>query len=270
MARTDTELLTAVRAGETAAVDELLARHEHQLYRFGLRMCGDEDAAREVLQETLLAAFKGLAGFRGDAQLSTWLYQIARSYCIKARRKHVGEPSQLDALDQVEVAQLRSEAPAADAQLHAREIGNALQTAIAALPPHYREVVVLKDVEGLSLEEMAVVLGEELAGVKSRLHRARLELRSHLAGLLGEGASGTEAPCPELAQELAAYAAQEIDQATCVRIEAHLSTCPRCAGACETLQKTVSLCRRIPGGEVPPAVRSAVRSALLAVVRQAS
>ena len=84
----DAELITRARAGDRRAIDELLARYEPNIYRFGLRMCGDEDAAREVLQETLLAAFRYLSGFRGDAALSTWLYQIARSFCIKERRGH--------------------------------------------------------------------------------------------------------------------------------------------------------------------------------------
>src|SRR4051812_46387452 len=86
MHRSDAELITDARAGDRAAIDELLTRYEPSIYRFGLRMCGDEEAAREVLQETLLAAFRHLSGFRGDATLSTWLFQIARSFCIKERR----------------------------------------------------------------------------------------------------------------------------------------------------------------------------------------
>ncbi|MBZ0235393.1 MAG: sigma-70 family RNA polymerase sigma factor, partial [Deltaproteobacteria bacterium] len=82
----DLELITAARSGDRAAIDELLARYEPAIYRFGLRMCGDEESAREVLQETMLAAFRHLPGFRADARLSTWLYQIARSFCIKERR----------------------------------------------------------------------------------------------------------------------------------------------------------------------------------------
>jgi RNA polymerase sigma-70 factor, ECF subfamily len=99
--------------------------------------------------------------------------------------------------------------------------------------------------------------------VKSRLHRARGGLRQAVATLLGpEGWTGASEPCPELADELANYAAGDIDQATCAHIEEHLARCARCSGACETLQKTVSLCRRIPGDAVPAAVRAAVRAAL--------
>src|SRR5258708_39453515 len=92
MERSDAELLEAVRQGDRSAIDEILERHERQIYRFGLRMCGNEDDAREVLQETLLAAFRGLPSFRGDAALSTWLYQIARSFCGAAARRWRGRP----------------------------------------------------------------------------------------------------------------------------------------------------------------------------------
>jgi RNA polymerase sigma-70 factor (ECF subfamily) len=249
---TDADLIEAARAGDRAAIDELLARHEQQIYRFGLRMCGDEESAREVLQETMLAAFRNLPGFRGDAALSTWLYQIARSFCIKERR---GERP-MAALDE----QVADPAPAPDRQVHAREIGAALAKAIASLPTEQREVLVLRDVEGLSADEAAQVIGIEVGALKSRLHRARMALREALVGVLD--ARATE-PCRELAHELSAYAGAEIDQATCAQIEAHLAGCERCTGACDTLQRTVSMCRSIPGDTVPSPVRAAVRAAIL-------
>lgn len=261
VSRSDSELLEAVRKGDRAAIEELLGRYEASIYRFGLRMCGNEDAAREVLQETLLAAFRNLPTFRGEAAISTWLYQIARSFCIKERRgEHPTEP-----LEGKLGERLAEPSAAPDAHAHARQIGAALAAAIGALPPDYREALVLRDVEGLSAEEAAEVIGIEVGALKSRLHRARAQLRSELAALLGDAEVGP-APCPELAQELGAYAAAEIDQAACVRIEEHLSRCPRCAGACETLKRTVSLCRRIPGGEVPAPVRTAVRHAIRALM----
>lgn len=168
----DHGLLTAARAGDRAALDALLARYQPAIYRFGLHMCGDEESAREVLQETLLAAFRHLPGFRGDAALSTWLYQIARSFCIKERR--AAHPAV--ALDE----QLADPALAPDGQTHAHEVGAALVAAIRALPADQREVLVLRDVEGLSAEEAAHVIGIEVGALKSRLHRARSALRERL------------------------------------------------------------------------------------------
>ena len=190
--RSDDELVDAARTGDRAAIDELLARHEQQIYRFGLRMCGDEESAREVLQETMLAAFRHLPGFRGEAALSTWLYQIARSFCIKERRG-TRPTAQLD-------ERAPDPAPLSDRQAHAREIGAALAKAIASLPTDQREVLVLRDVEGLSAGEAAQVIGIEVGALKSRLHRARTALRQALVGVID---ARETAPCRELAHELA-------------------------------------------------------------------
>jgi RNA polymerase sigma-70 factor (ECF subfamily) len=261
MSSPDSELLAAVHRGDTGALDELLARHQKSIYRFGLRMCGNEEDARDVLQETLLAAFRGIGDFRGDARLSTWLFQIARGFCSKSRRRLSGEPAQHDELDAPEAQQLAVQGEGPDARAHAREIGRALQAAIAALPEASREVVVLRDVEGLSAEEAARVLQIDVGALKSRLHRARLELREGLAGLLEPSEEGP-GPCPELAQELSAYAAADIDRATCAAVEAHLARCPKCTQACDQLKRSVSLCQALPGGDVPEVVQRAVRHAL--------
>lgn len=247
----DAVLIAAAQAGDRPAVEELLARYQERIYRFGLRMCGDEDSAREVLQETMLAAFRNLPGFRGQASLSTWLYQIARSFCIKERRG-TRPAAQLE-------ADLVDATPAPDLQVHARQVGQALAAAIRELAPEQREVLVLRDVEGLSAQQAAEVIGIEVGALKSRLHRARMALREKLAGVV----TTSPEPCPELAHELTAYAASEIDQATCVKIEEHLKTCARCAGACDALQRSVSMCKSIPGDAVPASVVAAVRGAIL-------
>ena len=259
---TDDQLMEAARSGDDKALEELLGRHEKQVYRFGLRMCGSEEDAKEVLQETLLAAFRGIHAFRGDAELSTWLYTVARTHCLRLRRRSVGAPKEFQPLDSPEATGVAAADAAPDMVSHARQMGEVLQAAILALPEAQREVLILRDVEGLTAEEAAQVVGIEVGALKSRLHRARLQLREHLSILLGEGAQAKAQACPELAQELAAFAAQEVDQATCVRLEEHLSRCPRCAQACDSLKRTVSLCRRIPGDEVPAPVRTAVRQTL--------
>jgi RNA polymerase sigma-70 factor, ECF subfamily len=254
----DAALLARVQAGDRHALDELLARVEPRVYRFGLRMCGNPSDAQDVLQETLLAAFKNLKDFRGDAQLSTWLFQIARSFCTKQRRRHEGEPAQHASLEAAQ--SVPDSAPSNDARAHARQVGEVISAAIATLPEEAREAIVLRDVEGLSAEEAALVVGIEVGALKSRLHRARLGLKQQLSAVLD--AEPGAITCPELAHELAAYAGSDIDQAACDRIEKHLATCPNCRDACDALKRTVSLCRAIPGGEVPMPVKAAVRQAL--------
>jgi RNA polymerase sigma-70 factor (ECF subfamily) len=197
MAATDAALIAAAKTGDRQALDALLARYEERIYRFGLRMCGDEESAREVLQETMIAAFRHLPGFRRQAALSTWLFQIARSFCIKERRG----VRPMVALDPA----LADPAPTPEVHAHAREIGERLSAAIAELAPEQREVLVLRDVEGLSAEEAADVVGIDVGALKSRLHRARTALRARLAATI----VAAPEPCPDLAHELTAHAASE-------------------------------------------------------------
>lgn len=255
----DEVLLERVRRGDRSALEAVLERYEHRIYRFGLRMCGHEEDAREVLQETLLSAYRHLGSFRGDAHLSTWLYQVARSFCIKQRRRREGEPTAFEALETAQAQRVENEV---DEQAHAREVGTLLQAVINSLAEDAREALVLRDVEGVSAEAAAQIIGIEVGALKSRLHRARMTVKRHLADVLDEHAAPIA--CPELAAELSAYAASEIDQAACETIERHLAGCARCAAACDALKRTVSLCRSIPGGEIPAAVKASVRSAVRA------
>jgi RNA polymerase sigma-70 factor (ECF subfamily) len=262
MTTEDTQLLMRAKDGDRGAAQALLERYEARVYRFALRMCATPEDARDVLQETLLAAYKGLATFRGEASFSTWLFQVARSFATKARRTRVGEPAHVDSLDAPEVralAQSESESPYERAR--GGEVGAVLRAALAALPADYREVLLLKDVEGLSAEEVAEVVGEKVPAVKSRLHRARLELRRLVTPVLGEG-DVRPAPCPELAEELAGYAAGEIDRLSCERMEAHMARCSRCEEACEGLKATVRMCSRAEDDEVPGPIQAAIRQAL--------
>jgi RNA polymerase sigma-70 factor (ECF subfamily) len=193
-----------------------------------------------------------------------------RRYCLRSRRRTLREPERVEPLEKPEAAAVPSDQAQPDAEAHAREIGKLLQSTILTLSEPLREVLILRDVEGLSAEDAAHLIGIEVGALKSRLHRARMELRQKLVHLLGRhGELASAAPCPDLAEELAAYAAEEIDQATCARIEEHLKRCTRCAAACDTLQRTVSFCRQVPGGEVPAPVRAAVRAALLGTRRDA-
>jgi RNA polymerase sigma-70 factor (ECF subfamily) len=259
------QLIEAARAGRRGAVEALLQRHEPRIYRFALRMCGQPEDARDVLQETLIAAYKGLGDFRGDASLSTWLFQVARSFCSKARRTRAGQPQSMESLDTPEAGKLAlPETESPDERAESRETGEVLRAALATLPANYREVLLLKDVEGLSAEEVADVLGEKVPAVKSRLHRARLELRKLLTGVLG-GERPETAPCPELAEELAGYAAGDIDRTTCEQMEAHMARCTRCARACDSLKATVMMCSRVEGDEVPAPIRASIRQSIAAL-----
>lgn len=147
-------LLEAARAGDPGALERLLEQHEPRVYRFARRMCRHHEDAEDVLQESLLAAARGLSGFRGASSLSTWLFTIARSHCIKKRRRSRFAPTEvsLDAGEADAARERPDPAPDPEQALHARRLETALEQAIAGLDRKYREVFVLRDVEGLTAQ----------------------------------------------------------------------------------------------------------------------
>ncbi|WP_338864097.1 RNA polymerase sigma factor [Myxococcus stipitatus] len=179
--QSDAALVAAARKGDREALEALLARYASPVYRFGVRLCGSEEVARDVLQETLMTAFRGLHAFREQAQLSTWLYQVARSHCSRERRREArgGVPVSLD--EEAARAVPSGERPL-DEAAHARKLGAEIRDALASLSATDREALLLRDVEGLSAEEAARATGIDVRAHKSRLHRARMRLRAKLDG----------------------------------------------------------------------------------------
>lgn len=266
---TDDTLLAAARAGDGAALETLLDRHQAQIYRFGVKMCRDPEDAKDVLQDTLLAMARNVRDFRGASSLSTWLYTIARSFCIKKRRRSKLGPDRqrsLDAEAAGEAARLEDPAQGPDRSLASKQVEHALEQAIAALEPMYREVLVLRDIEGLTAPEVAEVLGITVQAVKSRLHRARLAVRARVEPLLGisrEPAAGPPGTCPDVLSLFSQHLEDEISASTCAEMERHLEACGRCRGACDALKRTLALCRTVgPEVAVPPAVQASVKVAL--------
>ncbi len=273
----DEALLEGARRGDRPALERLLARHQRRVYRFGLKMCRDPEDAQDVLQDTLLAVARGVKDFRGASSVSTWLYTIARSFCIKKRRRSKFAPAEeasLDGESATEVREIADTARGPEESLAGRQIEAALEKAIGDLAPMYREVLVLRDVEGLTAPEAAEVLGLTIEAVKSRLHRARVALREALAPLLGvpeptapatphraETAAG-EAACPDIVALFSRHLEGEISAGVCADMEKHLQACELCRSRCDSLQRTLALCRRAPLPEVPAPVQVSVKQAL--------
>lgn len=267
----DAELLTLARNGDKAALTALLERHQAQVYRFGMRMCRDPEDAQDVLQETLLAMARGVRDFRGASSISTWLYTIARSFCIKKRRrsKFAPEETSLDAAA-TSAESLMDPAQHPDEALAGKQVEQALEQAIHALDPNQREVLILRDVEGLTAPEVAEVLGISVQAVKSRLHRARIAVRDSVSPVLGVP---TDAPastdsCPDVLTLFSQHIEDEISSDVCLEMERHLERCTRCRGACDSLKRTLALCRTAAGDtEVPAPVQMKVRRAVQEFLR---
>ena len=257
-------LVELARSGDRKALERLLARYQPHIYRFGMKMCGDPEDAKDVLQETMLAVARNVGDFRGGSSVTTWLYTIARSFCIKKRRRSKFAPEHEASLQseegEREVRALADQARGPDELLAGRQIEAALEGAIGSLAPMYREVLVLRDVEGLSAPEVSEVLGISVEAVKSRLHRARVSVRNEVAPLLGVPEPSPR--CPDVVTLLSRHMEGEISADLCAQMESHLAGCPGCQSTCDSLRKTLALCRANPEPKVPGAVQASVRKAV--------
>jgi RNA polymerase sigma-70 factor (ECF subfamily) len=158
------------------------------MYRFANRLCGETEAAKDLVQETFLQAYRGFERFRGEARVSTWLYAIASRACMRMRRKRKGAPERELSLDEFVPTsdgefrlQIPVEGLSPQEALENKELRQALDAAIDKLPPKYKMVLVLRDMEGLSAKEVGTIMGLQERAVKSRLHRARLFVRRELS-----------------------------------------------------------------------------------------
>jgi RNA polymerase sigma-70 factor (ECF subfamily) len=172
------ELVAAAQDGDREAFDELVRVTYAESYTLALRLTGNEEDARDVVQEAYFRAFRGLKRFRGDAQFSTWMYRITANCAathLGKRNKHRHEV--LDELDPV-----ADERPASDPSLQAdaTALRERLSLALEALPAKLRQVVVLRDIYDLPHEAIAAELGISETAAKVRLHRARKKLREDL------------------------------------------------------------------------------------------
>lgn len=170
------------------AFDRLYRDHVDRIYRFAQRLCGQVEDAKDLVQDTFLNAYRGLEQFRGDAQVSTWLYRIAARACLRLRRKRKGEPNRELSLEEFIptsegefLLQIPTDGLTPEEALENKELRRALHQAIQKLPNKYRLVLVLRDMEGLTAKEVGTIIGLNERAVKSRLHRARLFVRRELS-----------------------------------------------------------------------------------------
>lgn len=180
----DDELLGRAQAGDMSAFEVLVERHRGRLYGLALRMLNSDDDAAEVLQDTFISAYRNLHSFRGEAQFGSWVHRIAANHALmKLRHRKVvsAVESPLEEPRFNERGSLMDEVSDfkdAEGEAMDHELRRAIEEATARLGDDYREVFVLRDLEGLSYEEIAELTGITVAAVKSRLHRARLALRA--------------------------------------------------------------------------------------------
>jgi RNA polymerase sigma-70 factor (ECF subfamily) len=259
------EIEQAVRLlqrGDDAALEQALSLLQNTVFSFSMRVCGQREDAEDTMQEVLLKSVPHLPKFDSPKALVVWLYKVAKNRCLMSRRKELEQMGSEGSINP-EAFAIRSE-----------EAGR-LRYAIQRLPPQYRIVLVLRDMEGLTDEEVAEITGLRSGTVRVRLHRARLFVRKELVKRLklrsGRAAVAMRAPsqeqpgneqprparCKAMFAELSNYLDEQLDDSLCEELERHLGGCEPCKAFLSSLEATIEQCRTAP--MLSPASKKAVR-----------
>lgn len=190
----DREYVSLCRRGDVDAFAVLVRRYERRMFNIAYRVIGNYDEAGEVVQDAFISAYKNIKGFKGEARFSTWLYAIcinhARNRLKRLKTRRYWEGRSLDDPIMTPDGELSadppSNEPSALERLEAREVQQKVQGCINALDAEFKEVLVLRDIQGFSYEEISAVLKVPEGTVKSRLFRARDAMRACLQGALGD------------------------------------------------------------------------------------
>ncbi len=259
-----------LQRGDDAALEQALALLQNTVFAFSMRVCGQRQDAEDTMQEVLLKSVPHLPKFESPKALVVWLYKVAKNRCLMSRRRSRFAPHpdlSLEELmpDRKELKQLGTDGginPEAFA-IRSEEAGR-LRDAIQRLPPQYRIVLVLRDMEGLTDEEVAEITGLRSGTVRVRLHRARLFVRKELMkGLkprsrraaIASRESPEEQPsneqarparCKAMFAELSNYLDEQLDDSLCEELERHLGGCEPCKVFLSSLEATIEQCRTAP------------------------
>ena len=175
-------LVQQARQGDEGAFAALVEQNQGRIYHLALRMTGNPDDAAELCQEAFLNAWKGLGKFQGESSFSTWLYRLTSNACVdllrrEGRHRGAAGPSLNDEESDLH---LPDDAPGPQEQAERRELREQIETALQALTPEHRQVLVLREMHQLSYDEIAQVLKLDVGTVKSRINRGRKRLRKIL------------------------------------------------------------------------------------------
>ena len=259
------QAIVLLRQGDDAALEKALALLQSTVFSFSMKVCGQREDAEDTMQEVLVKSVPHLPKFDSPKALIVWLYKVAKNRCLMNRRRSKFAPTQelsLDTLmpDRKELEQL-SASGSINPEVFAIRSQEAwrLRDAIQKLPPQYRIVLVLRDMEGLTDDEVAEITGLRSVNVRVRLHRARLFVRKELMKAWKPSRSQTvqanvplranpakPARCKAMFAELSNYLDDRLDDSLCEELERHLDGCGPCKAFLATLEATIEQCRKSP------------------------
>ena len=249
-----------MQRGDDEALEQALALLQNTVFSFSMRVCGQREDAEDTMQEVLVKSVPYLPKFDSPKALLVWIYKVAKNRCLMSRRRSKFAPNQELSLEELMPDRKELEGLGTDGSVNpemfairSQEAGR-LRAAIQKLPPQYRIVLVLRDMEGLTDEEVAEITGLRPGTVRVRLHRARLFVRKELMRgwkprlrkvVEGVAASAQPRPkpCKEMFAELSDYLDELLDDSLCDELEQHLGGCEPCKVFLASLEATIDQCR---------------------------
>jgi RNA polymerase sigma-70 factor (ECF subfamily) len=275
------EAVQLLQRGDNSSVEQALALLQDTVFSFSMRVCGQREDAEDTMQEVLLKSVPRLSKFQSPKALLVWLYKVAKNRCLMSRRKSKFAPAHELSLEELmpdrhELGQLSSDGRIDPEAFTIRsEEAALLRNAIQKLPSQYRIVLVLRDMEGLTDEEVAEITGIRSGTVRVRLHRARLFVRKELmrAWVPRQQKSAQDRTiarekvrpgrCKAMFAELSDYLDEQLDDSLCEEIEHHMDGCGPCQVFVATLQATIEHCRKLQQDCPRRAVSSRLREELM-------
>jgi RNA polymerase sigma-70 factor, ECF subfamily len=276
------QVVELIQRRDPQSLEEALALLQNTVFSFSMKVCGQRQDAEDTMQEVLLQSIPNLPKFDSPKALMVWLYKVAKTRCLMSRRKSKFAPREALSLqelmpDRRELETLSGKPEGTpETVFERRENAKRLREAVRKLPPEYRLILVLHDMEELSDPDIAEITGLRQGTIRVRLHRARLFVRKELAkqeALRHRGHMAThpiavpalprERRCKELFAELSNYLDEELDDSLCAELEKHMDGCEPCQGFLASLETAINQCRTAPNEAPDPRTAARLRQELL-------
>lgn len=276
------QVVQLVQRKDRESIEQALALLQNTVFSFSMKVCGQRQDAEDIMQEVLVKSVPNLPKFDSPRALMVWLYKVAKTRCLMSRRKSKFAPKEALSLEELmpdrqELEKLSGSAePTPETWLMRRENAKQLGDAIQQLPPEYRLILVLHDMEELSDKDIAEITGLRPGTIRVRLHRARLFVRKELAkgdrrsvraGAKKQTAMAQVHPrersCKQMFAELSNYLDEDLDDSLCAEMEKHVEGCEPCKAFLASLEETIETCRTASNEAPDPRVTAKLRRNLL-------
>jgi RNA polymerase sigma-70 factor, ECF subfamily len=278
------KVVDLIQKKDPKSLEEALTLLQTTVFSFSMRVCGQRQDAEDTMQEVLLKSIPNLPKFENPKALVTWLYKVAKNRCLMSRRKSKFAPKEALSLeelmpDRLELQKLSGSPDGTpETTFLRRENAKRLREAVRRLPPEYRLILVLRDMEELSDEDVAEITGLRLGTIRVRLHRARLFVRKELAKqdqrqarhTAAISSNETDQPtmprqrhCKEMFAELSNYLDDELDDSLCEELEKHMDGCEPCMAFLSSLERSIQLCRAAPNESANARLAARLRRELI-------